>query len=58
MPNYDYICRDCDRRQTVMRSLETPETKPDCSKCGKTMSRLFHLPAVTFNGTGWAGKED
>jgi putative FmdB family regulatory protein len=58
MPNYEYLCKDCQERQTIARSISARERLPKCPKCQATMIRVYQLPAIAFNGTGWASKEN
>ena len=57
MPLYDYRCKTCDLRMSVIRKIDEPERKPLCANCVKDLIRVYDsAPAVTFKGNGW-GKD-
>ena len=48
MPSYDFKCETC---TTI---LETEDTAlPPCPSCGINMIRIWSVPAIKFNGTGF-----
>lgn len=51
MPIYEFQCQSCDHRFEKIQSVSDPD--PQCPKCGGTVERLLHAPAVQFKGTGW-----
>ena len=58
MPIYDYKCKTCDLKMSVIRKIDEPERTPLCANCVKDLVRVYDSPpAVTFKGNGWAAKE-
>jgi putative FmdB family regulatory protein len=53
MPTYEYKCKDCETSKSDVRSINDPEPEIICEECGKNMSKIFNLGAVTFNGSGF-----
>lgn len=51
MPAYDYECKECDSKTTIVRKHDDPE--PYCEKCGRELSKLFSPPLIIFNGPGF-----
>lgn len=48
MPNYDFKCNTCNS------VIETNENIPPvCTTCLGTMTRVWSVPAVKFNGPGF-----
>jgi putative FmdB family regulatory protein len=56
MPIYDYKCKTCDLRMSVIRKINEPDITPVCANCLKDLIRVYDTPAVSFKGTGW-GKD-
>lgn len=57
MPTFSYKCLTCSLKITVIRSIKDKESFPVCVNCATETIRDYETPAVTFKGTGWAGKE-
>lgn len=51
MPLYEFECQNCHHRFEKIQSVADPD--PACVKCGGTVERLLHAPAVQFKGSGW-----
>lgn len=51
MPLYEFECQKCHHRFEKIQSVSAPD--PKCEKCGGTVERLLHAPAVQFKGSGW-----
>lgn len=51
MPLYEFECKKCHHRFEKIQSVAAPD--PECEKCGGTVERLLHAPAVQFKGSGW-----
>ena len=57
MPTYDYKCKTCDLKMSVIRKISEPERNPGpCVNCLTDLVRVYDAPAVTFMGLGW-GKD-
>jgi putative FmdB family regulatory protein len=56
MPTYDYKCKTCDLKMSVIRGIQEQERTPLCTNCRKDLVRVYDAPAVTFMGIGW-GKD-
>ena len=50
MPTYDYKCNECGGTREVQKDFGD-NTDPTC--CQLTMSRVWSVPAVKFNGSGF-----
>lgn len=57
MPTYDYACKTCENRVSIMLSIKENPKAPVCIECKAEMPREYGVQAVTFKGTGWASKE-
>lgn len=55
MATYDYKCPKCDSTRVITHSVHTTSAY-HCEDCGEQMRKVYHAPAVTFNGEGW-GKD-
>jgi putative FmdB family regulatory protein len=55
MPKYDFICDPCGSTVEMHFAFDA-SSRPDCSKCGNAMSKVFTPPAVQFKGGGWGGQ--
>ena len=51
MPLYEFECQKCHHRFEKIQSFTDGD--PSCPKCGGTVERLLHAPAVQFKGSGW-----
>ena len=51
MPLYEFECQKCHHRFEKIQSFSAPD--PKCEKCGESVERLLHAPAVQFKGSGW-----
>jgi putative FmdB family regulatory protein len=56
MPTYDYKCKTCDLKMSVIRKIDEAERTPLCINCAKDLVRVYDSPSVTFMGIGW-GKD-
>ena len=56
MPTYDYKCKTCELKMSVIRKIDEPDRTPLCTNCAKDLVRVYDAPAVTFMGIGW-GKD-
>ena len=50
MPTYDYKCNQCGGTREIQKDFGD-DTEPTC--CQATMSRVWSVPAVKFNGSGF-----
>ena len=53
MPQYDYKCDTCGTMQTLERSIHAEASEPVCSTCNKSMYRVYSVPGLKFNGSGF-----
>ena len=54
MPVYDFKC-ECGKTSTItIQIADVDKFKTSCV-CGKPMTRVFGVGAVTFKGSGWGG---
>mgnify|MGYP003335922156 len=53
MPTYEYECKECNKKQEVLRSIMDPETIPPCPACGHGMTKVYSSFGIQFNGTGF-----
>lgn len=51
MPVYDYVCRVCDKTNTIERSIHAEADSPEC--CGTPMDRVFSNFGIIFKGGGF-----
>jgi putative FmdB family regulatory protein len=54
MPNYNFICRMCDKQQELNLGYDD-DVFPKCGDCNVTLSKVFTPPAIHFKGGGWGG---
>lgn len=54
MPVYDFKC-ECGKKNTLTVGLKDIDGFRCKCVCGKLMTRVFGVGAVTFKGTGWGG---
>lgn len=53
MPNYDFLCKKCEREQEIFMGIHGVQ-KPKCASCGKKMIKIYKTaPPVKFNATGF-----
>jgi putative FmdB family regulatory protein len=53
MAIYSYSCSNCSITQDMVRGISEPEPKYECEVCGSVMLRIYNVPGVTFNGSGF-----
>lgn len=53
MPVYEYKCDKCKIEFKETRSITTPQELINCPHCDTVLMRVFNVPVVTFNGTGF-----
>lgn len=53
MPNYDYKCRTCDSKVSIVTGIDKPLEVPICSACKAEMVRDYGILAVKFKGKGF-----
>jgi putative FmdB family regulatory protein len=53
MPIYEYECSDCKQRYTFSRSINDEDPGYECDTCNLSLTRVYSLGAVTFNGSGF-----
>lgn len=54
IPVYDFKC-ECGKTSTItIQIADVDKFKTSCV-CGKPMTRVFGVGAVTFKGSGWGG---
>lgn len=49
---YDYVCKNCGHKVTLVRSVEKRNEPVYCSKCGSKMVRSFGNPVIVMKGRG------
>jgi hypothetical protein len=54
MPNYNFVCRICDKQQELNLGYDD-DVFPKCEDCNVTLSKVFTPPAIHFKGGGWGG---
>lgn len=57
MPTYQYTCKTCNEITNVVRGINDPEKELSCSTCNISLTRVYSLGAVTFNGSGFYSKD-
>ena len=55
MPNYDFVCTQCDRTVEIHMVHDATDS-PICELCGNFMIKCFTPPAIHFKGGGWGGQ--
>lgn len=50
---YDYKCDDCATSYEVERSMYDESVAPMCTACGKSMTRVWGVGSIRFEGTGF-----
>lgn len=56
MASYEYICKthvESWKKKTIVRGMTEDEVIPNCDDCDEPMSRVYNVPPVKFNGTGF-----
>lgn len=54
MPTYSYVCNNCYARFDIFKRLADYKRDEACSRCGKTLSRQIHAPAVVGDYAGYS----
>lgn len=52
MPTYEYKCDKCEKIYVLSRSVDERSHRVDCD-CGGVGNRVFNVPGIKFNGTGF-----
>lgn len=52
MPTYEYRCSKCKALYVLPRDIEERNHEVECV-CGGKADRVYNVPAVKFNGTGF-----
>jgi putative FmdB family regulatory protein len=53
MPSYQYKCPQCDIKLVVTRGINDPDPGYKCETCKITLTKVYSIGAVTFNGSGF-----
>lgn len=53
MPNYECKCPLCQAVHNEVRSIKEQEVIKKCDNCKVDYIRVFAVPVVTFNGSGF-----
>lgn len=53
MPVYEYKCEKCNVEFTENRSIFDERTLISCVHCDTPLMRVYNVPVVTFNGSGF-----
>jgi len=54
IPVYDFKC-ECGKTSTITIQIADVDNFKTTCVCGKPMTRVFGVGAVTFKGSGWGG---
>jgi putative FmdB family regulatory protein len=57
MPIYEYECSDCKVRETFVRGINDEDPGYQCKTCNLSLTRVYSLGAVMFNGSGFYSKD-
>jgi putative FmdB family regulatory protein len=57
MPNYQFVCLECDNTVDVFFPITEKHQDVICEECGNRRNKVFGVGAIQFNGSGWASKE-
>ena len=52
MPTYEYKCNKCEAVYVLTRSVDERSQEVKCV-CGEVAERVFNVPGIKFNGTGF-----
>jgi putative FmdB family regulatory protein len=52
MPTYEYRCRDCKEVYVLSKNVDERDDRVECV-CGSELRRVYNVPAIKFNGTGF-----
>lgn len=52
MPTYEYRCGKCQALYVLSSSVDERNNEVKCV-CGSEAQRVYNVPAVKFNGTGF-----
>lgn len=52
MPTYEYRCDDCRALYVLSRNVNERDDNVECV-CGSEARRIYNVPAIKFNGTGF-----
>ena len=50
---YDYECVACNSSYSVERSMHEDSVAPICTTCHNSMTRVWAVGGITFNGGGF-----
>ena len=53
MPTYDFRCKTCEHKETLITSITKKLSIPYCQACKAEMVRNYGSPGVTFKGQGF-----
>lgn len=53
MPQYDYVCPNCNTEYAKSRSIKDPDPGYSCETCNVSLNRVYYSVGVTFNGSGF-----
>jgi len=56
MPNYDFICDECETEREVFIPITQTETVL-CKACNSEMRKTIKPTPAIFRGNGWANKK-
>lgn len=57
MPNYEYICRECETVLKETRSIHDPSPEHFCENCGYRMNQVIGAVGIQFKGSGFYSKD-
>ena len=57
MPIYEYECSNCKVKDTFVRSINDKDPGYECKTFNLSLTRVYSLGAVTFNGSGFYSKD-
>ena len=52
MPTYEYRCDNCKALYVLSRNVNERDDNVECV-CGSEARRIYNVPAIKFNGTGF-----
>jgi putative FmdB family regulatory protein len=53
MPQYQYICNNCNKEYTKSRSIKDLDPGYSCEICNSSLTRVYSKVGAVFNGTGF-----